>query len=197
MKSKPFLITTIVLLFGIVVESYFLFDLSKQKTGLGNQLTQTGDQLIKSEDQVSKLTEEKSQLTKEVNNHLNSIESLQSDYDVLQSNLNNLQSTFDDLYNFTFCGDEFVELEMNYNSDAKADEALYNWVDEMWGNVLGSDWTYFWTKDGPVLEIVTTGYANDYFVVYFEQQKFYDAPSGVFLVSHHCWLDGGPESLVP
>ena len=183
MKSRILLITTLILFLGVVVSLFFLFDLSSQKNELtdnigqlNQQLTDTTNQLDESENKNETLTNEASQLSAET--------------DRLTTSLQELQSTYDELYSFTYCGDELIELEeMNYRSNVKASEALTKWVDEMWGDVIDSYWTDFWSADEPGLHIVETGYANDYFIVYFEQQDFLDAPSSVFIVSHHCWLD--------
>lgn len=213
MKSKAYIITTIVLLLGIVVTAYFLYESSNRNKEMGDQLQQLNSQLTESENQriqaendVTTLSDEKSQLSKELDDLTKSFEGLQSDHNQLQSSLEELQSdydiqrsehevlqsSYDDLYQFTYCGDEFPDLEMVYRSNAKANEALAQWVDEMWGDVRGSSWVDFWSADEPGLHVVETGYANDYFIVYFEQQDFYDSPDGVFMVSHHCWLDA-PE----
>ena len=162
MKSRILLITTLILFLGVVVSLFFLFDLSSQKNELTDNIGQLNQQLTDTTNQL----------------------------DESENKLQELQSTYDELYSFTYCGDELIELEeMNYRSNVKASEALTKWVDEMWGDVIDSYWTDFWSADEPGLHIVETGYANDYFIVYFEQQDFLDAPSSVFIVSHHCWLD--------
>lgn len=182
MKAKLFLITTLVLLFGVAAAIYFLIDLSRQNEELSDnieqitgQLNDTKVQLDASEQSVESLSDEVGQLSTEADN--------------LESSLENLQSTYDELYSFTYCGDELLDLEMTYRSNAKASEALTQWVDEMWGDVIDSYWWDFWSANEPGLHVVETGYADDYFIVYFEQQDFFDAPNGVFIVSHHCWLD--------
>ena len=162
MKSRILLITTLLLFLGVVVSLFFLFDLSSQKNELTDNIGQLNQQLTDTTNQL----------------------------DESENKLQELQSTYDELYSFTYCGDELIELEeMNYRSNVKASESLTKWVDEMWGDVIDSYWTDFWSADEPGLHIVETGYANDYFIVYFEQQDFLDAPSSVFIVSHHCWLD--------
>lgn len=199
MKSKIYLIIMLLLLSGVSATSYFLYDLSHQNREMGDQLQQLDiqlkdleDQLFQAETQVGTLLDDKAQLSKEVDQLTNSLEELQSDYDSQRSEHQALQSSYDDLTQFTYCGDEFLDLEMVYRSNAKANEALAQWVDEMWGDVQGSSWVDFWSSDEPGLHVVETGYANNYFIVYFDQQDFYDSPNGVFMVSHHCWLDA-PE----
>ena len=185
MKSKFFFITTLILLLGLVAALYFIFDFSnqnKEMTENNQQLTQqlkdTEVQRNASENKVESLVDEATLLSAEVDNLTTSFEELQSDFEAL--------------YGFTYCGNDLLDLEMNYRSNAKASEALTLWVDEMWGDVLVSYWTDFWSSNEPGLHVVETGYANDYFIVYFENQDFFNAPNSVFIVSHHCWLDGGP-----
>jgi DNA repair exonuclease SbcCD ATPase subunit len=200
MKSKVYLITTLLLLSGVAATSFFLYDLSNQNRALRDQLQKLDiqledleNQLIQAENEVGTLTDEKAQLSKEVDHLSNSLEELQSDYDTQRSEHEALQSSYDDLTQFTYCGDEFLDLEMVSRSNAKANEVLAQWVEEMWGDVQGSSWVDFWSSDEPGLHVVETGYANNYFIVYFDQQDFYDSPNGVFMVSHHCWLDVSEE----
>jgi regulator of replication initiation timing len=181
-KSRILIVTILVLFLGVVAAAYFLFDLSSRNNELidnlqqlNQQLSDTTDHLDVSEHKVESLTDEVGQLSAEADNLTLSLADLQSDYE--------------ELYEFTYCGDDLIDLEMVYRSNAKGLEALTQWVDKMWGDVIDSYWNDFWTPDGPGLHVVETGYANDYFIVYFEQQNFYDAPSSVFIVSHHCWLD--------
>ena len=185
MKSKLFFITTLLLIVGLAAALYFLFDFSNQNKRMvesNQQLTQqlkdTEGQLDASENELESLGAENTQLTTETNNLTVTLEELQSDYEAL--------------YGFTYCGNDLIDLEMDYRSNLKASEALTLWVDQMWGDVLGSSWMDFWSSDEPGFHVVETGYANDYFVVYFDDQNFYDAPNGVFIVSHHCWLDVEP-----
>ena len=150
---------------------------------LTSELSNSKDALAKNENEL-KATE--STLNESIN-------ALQSELDTMEDDFTFLQGAYDDLSNFTYCGEDILDLDtMNYRSAAKASDALTQWVDEMWGDVLDSSWNYFWSPDGPTLQVVETGYANDFFVVYFGQQDFFNAKDGVFLVSHHCWLDGGP-----
>ncbi len=140
--------------------------------------------------EIEHLTSELSN-TKDVLNE--SINALQTELDTMEENFASLQGEYDNLSNFTFCGEDLIDLDsMVYRSNAKASDVLTQWVDEMWGDVRDSYWNDFWSQDGPALHVVETGYANDFFVVYFEQQDFLNAKDGVFLVSHQCWLDGGP-----
>jgi len=193
MKSKLFPITTLILGFGLIVTVYFIVDYSNQNKELTTEngqltssLSDTEAQLDKSEGIVDSLEDEYSSLTFELEDQTASLEELQLNHDELQSN-------YDELFNFTYCGEELIDLvEMNYRSNAKASEALTLWVDDMWGDVRTSWWWGFWSGDEPALHVIETGYANDYFIVYFEQQEFKDANNGVFIVSHYCWLDGGP-----
>lgn len=208
MKSKIYFVTTIVLFFVLLTTLYFIYDLSNQKKEMADQiqqldqqLVQTKEQLDQSTNQIELLKDEKTQISTELDNLNISFEDLQSDYEekeaeneTLQSNNDKLQLTYDELYQFTYCGDEFVELDMVYRSNDKASETLTQWVDDMWGDVKSSTWMDFWSPDAPGLHVVETGYTNNYFIVFFEQQDFFDAPNGVFMVSHHCWLDGGPKN---
>ena len=200
MKSKLFPITTLILGFGLIVTVYFIVDYSNQNKELTTEngqltssLSDTEAQLDKSEGIVDSLEDEYSSLTFELEDQTASLEELQLNHDELLSSHDELQSNYDELFNFTYCGEELIDLvEMNYRSNAKASEALTLWVDDMWGDVLTSWWWDFWSPDAPALHVIETGYANDYFIVYFEQQEFKDANNGVFIVSHYCWLDGGP-----
>ena len=201
MKSRILFVTTLVLFFGILAATYFLFDLSSRNyeltdnlEQLNQQLNEATDQLDASEIKVTSLTDEVSLLSAEADDLTSSIEDIQSAYDVQKAESDELQSTYDELYSFTYCRDELLDLEMTYRSNAKASEALTQWVDEMWGDVIDSYWRDFWSANEPGLHVVETGYANDYFIVYFEQQDFFDAPNGVFIVSHHCWLDVESEN---
>ena len=190
MKSKIWIGIIVVLVLGLIVGGYFLYNLSSQNKELttnieqlNQELSEKMDQLDTSEESVDSLTQEVDQLTLE-------IDDLQSEHDLQKTKFNQLQSNYDELYGFTYCGDELIDLEgMNFRSNAKALESLTDWVDEMWGDVLGSYWWDFWSADEPALHVIETGYANNYFIVYFEQQDFMGAPNGVFVVSHHCWLD--------
>jgi len=201
MKAKLFQITALVSLFGMAAAIYFLIHLSRQNEELSDnlehiteQLNDTNVQLDVSDHNVESLTDELGQLSAEADNLESSLEELQSIYDLHKTESAELQLTYDELYSFTYCGDELLDLDMTYRSNAKGLEALTQWVDEMWGDVIDSYWWDFWTPDGPGLHVVETGYANDYFVVYFEQQNFKDAPNSVFIVSHHCWLDAELEN---
>ena len=197
MKTKIWIAIIGVMFLGLIAAGYFLYDFSKQNkelasdnTQLSQQLSETTDGLDESEKMVASLTDEVDALSSENDDLTQSMDVLQSENDLQRTKYDQLNSNYDELYDFTYCGDELIELDdMNYRSNVKALESLTDWVDVMWGDVLGSYWWDFWSADEPALHIIETGYANDYFIVYFEQQDFMDAPNAVFIVSHHCWLD--------
>jgi regulator of replication initiation timing len=201
MKSTIYIIISIVLVLGLAVTGYFLYDFSTKNKDLTENLTQLSQQLEETKEELASSEDVVDSLTDEVDSLIKDTAELSLDNDKLTTYLNELQSEFDDLTlnydelaQFTFCGDEFVELEMNYRSNQKASEALADWVEEMWGGVIGAYWLDTWSPDTPGYHLVETGYTTNQFIVYFEQQDFFDAPNGVFMISHHCWLDGGPDS---
>lgn len=189
MKTRIWIGIIVILILGIVAGAYFLYDFSKRNQELtanieqlNQELSEATDQLDTSEKSVASLTEEVDELSSEAGDLTKSLDDLQSEHD-------QLQSTYDELYEFTYCGEDLLDIEMNYRSNAKASEALTEWVEAMWGDVINSDWLDIWHADGPAFHGIETGYTTNFFVVYFEQQDFFNAPSAVFLVSEHCWLD--------
>ena len=190
MKTRIWIGIIAVLVLGLVAGGYFLYDFSsrnKELTAnieqLNQELSEKTDQLDASEESVDSLTEEVDQLTVE-------IDDLQSEQDLQNEEYDQLQSNYDELFDFTYCGDELIDLEnMVYRSNAKALGVLTEWTENMWGDVIDSYWWDFWHADAPALHVIETGYTENFFIVYFEQQDFMNAPNGVFIVSHHCWLD--------
>ena len=190
MKTRIWIGIIAVLVLGLVAGGYFLYDFSsrnKELTAnieqLNQELSEKTDQLDASEESVDSLTEEVDQLTVE-------IDDLQSEQVLQNEEYDQLQSNYDELFDFTYCGDELIDLEnMVYRSNAKALGVLTEWTENMWGDVIDSYWWDFWHADAPALHVIETGYTENFFIVYFEQQDFMNAPNGVFIVSHHCWLD--------
>lgn len=175
-----------ILLIGNVTALLFLFDLSSKNKLLTEANQRLSERANKAETLLSESEKKVDSLNKE-NSHLSDkVDSLTTSYEQAQLD-------YEELYNFTYCGDDFLKLEMVYRSNTKASETLTQWVDEMWGDVLHSNWSDLWSADAPSLHVVETGYANNYFIVYFEVQDFFDTEDGVFMVSHQCWLDGGPK----
>jgi hypothetical protein len=186
MKRNVLIVLTIIFFLGMVAGIIGAFSLYSEKNEMKDEITDLNSEI----DSKTSDLEEAQASEKQA---LDDLETAEGEIETLEASLESLQTDYEDLYDFTYCGEEVIPLEnIVYRSNAKVSDSLEAWVDEMWGDVLGADWLNFWVEGMAVMHVIETGYTNDYFIVYYNNPEF-DNTTGVFLVSHQCWLDGGPK----
>lgn len=86
---------------------------------------------------------------------------------------------------------DYPNIELNYSSNSTISNSLEDFIGEIRGKVLDSDWETIWTDSRAATHKIRTGEVDDIvmdvFIVYFDEDDF--SKKSVYWANRQCWLD--------
>jgi len=198
------IIVTVLALMGTAVTILFIIDYSRlndiltaDNKDLSDQIDTKMDEIENSDDynsdleaEISNLKAQKDGLTADLKTSITAYEDLIDSYDELQESLVELLGEAE-------CEDNYLDLDISYESNGSVSRALRSWAEAHEGEVTNFDYVTFWSgsKDSIHYIVIEDSYLN-IFLVFYENEK-YDIVNAVYFLDAECWLDGPWREFTP